>query len=175
MKVRKTLEAWPLRLRLGAEYDLRANEVTATAECRDTILGGEFTLDVLHRAVEYRKQFDLGGVSQVALKGRCDLSNLGASGADRRDRLDVSFGFVIEPKVTEVSGVSAHFSSTTRGYDVITEIPLSKLVSAEVCGHLTLPVPRAEFSANSGGGGRLTVGRGNVKAHVAQINAVINL
>ena len=123
MKVRKTLEAWPLRLRLGAEYDLRANEVAATAECRDTILGGEFTLDVLHRAVEYRKQFDLGGVSQVALKGRCDLSNLGASGADRRDRLDVSFGFVIEPKVTEVSGVGAHFSSTTRGPDVITEIP----------------------------------------------------
>ena len=45
MKVRKTLEAWPLRLRLGAEYDLRANEVAATAECRDTILGGEFTLE----------------------------------------------------------------------------------------------------------------------------------
>jgi hypothetical protein len=29
--------------------------------------------------------------------------------------------------------------------------------------------------AHSGGGGRLSVGRGAIQAHVAQINAVVNL
>ena len=68
---------WPLKFRLGAEYDVQANDVTATAECRDAFLGGEVTLDVLHRSVEYSKRFDLGGVSQIALRGRCDLGDLG--------------------------------------------------------------------------------------------------
>ena len=62
-----------------------------------------------------------------------------------------------------------------RGYYVSTEVPVSDLVSAEICGHLTLPIPRAEFVAHSGGGGRLSVGRGAIQAHVAQINAVVNL
>ena len=52
---------------------------------------------------------------------------------------------------------------------------MSKLVSAEVCGHLTLPLPRAEFHAHTWGGGRLTVGEGGLGMHVAQINAVIDL
>jgi hypothetical protein len=57
-----------------------------------------------------------------------------------------------------------------------TEIPLSKLVSAELCGHLSLPLPTAEFTAHTRGGKRLTVGRhGNVTAHVAQVNAIVNL
>ena len=55
------------------------------------------------------------------------------------------------------------------------QVPVSKLVSAEVCGHLTLPLPRAEFHAHTGGGGRLTVGEGGLGMHVAQINAVIDL
>ena len=113
-----------------------------------------------------------GGVSQLALRGRCDMG-------EGRDRWDASFGFVIEPKVsTSRTGVSTHVANTTNGFDIMAEVPLSKVVSAEVCGHLTLPLPTAEFMAHTrgGGGGRLTVGRhGNVTAHVAQINAVVTL
>ena len=54
MKVRKTLDAWPLTFKAGAEYDRVRNELNATAECRDAFLGGEFSVDVLHKAVEYK-------------------------------------------------------------------------------------------------------------------------
>lgn len=175
---------WPLKFRLGAEYDVQANDVTATAECRDAFLGGEVTLDVLHRSVEYSKRFDLGGVSQIALRGRCDLGDLGGGSRGGKSssglsslarRFDASFGFVIEPKAAEVRGIGTTVSSTTKGYDVVAEIPLSKLLSAEVCGHVSVPLPTAEFTAHTAGGGRLALGRGNVTAHVAQINAVVNL
>lgn len=195
VKVRKTLDAWPLTFKAGAEYDRVRNELNATAECRDAFLGGEFTLDVLHRAVEYSKTFDLGGVSRVSLRGRCDVGGLGAPLAgfvpgrrkkkhrrplddrpNRGDGWNASFGFTVEPSVRETSrGVRTELVGTTGGYDVSTEVPVSDLVSAEICGHLTLPMPRAEFVAHSGGGGRLSVGRGAIQAHVAQINAVVNL
>ena len=112
----------------------------------------------------------LGGVSQLALRGRCNLG-------EGHDRWDASFGFVIEPRASAgPMGVSTHLSNTTKGYDIVTEVPVSKLVSAEFCGHLSLPLPTAEFTAHTRGGGRLTVGRqGNVTAHVAQINAIVNL
>ena len=76
--MRKTLDAWPLTFKAGAEYDRVRNELNATAECRDAFLGGEFSVDVLHKAVEYSKTFDLGGVSRVSLRGRCDVGGLGA-------------------------------------------------------------------------------------------------
>ena len=78
-------------------------------------------------------------------------------------------------KAAEVRGIGTTVSSTTKGYDVVAEIPLSKLLSAEVCGHVSVPLPTAEFTAHTAGGGRLALGRGNVTAHVAQINAVVNL
>lgn len=128
---------WPLRLKVGGEYDLKEQDFKATAECHDAVLGGEFSFDVMHSSVEYAKRFDLGGVSQLALKGRCNLG-------DGRERWDASFGFVIEPKASAGPlGVSTHVSNTTKGYDVVTEIPVSKLVSAELCGHLSLPLPVA--------------------------------
>ena len=195
VKVRKTLDAWPLTFKAGAEYDRVRNELNATAECRDAFLGGEFSVDVLHKAVEYSKTFDLGGVSRVSLRGRCDVGGLGAPFArlvpsrkkktrkrlvddrpTRGDGWNASFGFTVEPSVRETSrGVRTELVGTTGGYDVSTEVPVSDLVSAEICGHLTLPMPRAEFVAHSGGGGRLSVGRGAIQAHVAQINAVVNL
>ena len=195
VKVRKTLDVWPLTFKAGAEYDRVRNELNATAECRDAFLGGEFTVDVLHKAVEYSKTFDLGGVSRVSLRGRCDVGVLGAPfGAFARrkkkkksDRLvddrargdgglNASFGFTVEPSVRESrNGVRTELVGTTAGYDVSTKVPVSDLISAEICGHLSLPVPRAEFVAHSGGGGRLSVGRGSIQAHVAQINAVVNL
>lgn len=56
----------------------------------------------------------LGGVSQLALKGRCNLG-------EGQDRFDATFGFVIEPKASAgPMGVSTHVSNTTRGYDVRT-------------------------------------------------------
>ena len=193
--MRKTLDAWPLTFKAGAEYDRVRNELNATAECRDAFLGGEFSVDVLHKAVEYSKTFDLGGVSRVSLSGRCDVGGLGAPFArlvpvrkkKTRKRLvddrpardngwNASFGFTVEPSVRETSrGVRTELVGTTGGYDVSTEVPVSDLVSAEICGHLTLPIPRAEFVAHSGGGGRVSVGRGSIQAHVAQINAVVNL
>lgn len=42
------------------EYDIKEKDFTATAECHDAVLGGEFTFDVLHKSVEYAKRFDLG-------------------------------------------------------------------------------------------------------------------
>ena len=42
-------------------------DFTATAECHDSVLGGEFSLDVLHKSVEYAKRFDLGGAAQGEL------------------------------------------------------------------------------------------------------------
>ena len=136
------------------------------------------------------------GVSKVSLRGRCDVGVLGAPfGAFARNRkkkkksdrlvddrvsgdggLNASFGFTVEPSVRESNnGVRCELVGTTGGYDVSTEVPVSDLISAEICGHLSLPVPRAEFVAHSGGGGRLSVGRGSIQAHVAQINAVVNL
>ena len=122
MKVRKTLDAWPLTFKAGAEYDRVRNELNATAECRDAFLGGEFSVDVLHKAVEYSKTFDLGGVSRVSLSGRCDVGGLGAPFARlvpgrkkktrkrlvddrpaRGDGWNASFGFSVEPSVREQS------------------------------------------------------------------------
>ena len=40
-------------------------DFTATAECHDSVLGGEFSLDVLHKSVEYAKRFDLGELAQA--------------------------------------------------------------------------------------------------------------
>lgn len=200
VKVRKTLTLWPLTFTGGVQYDVPLNELSATAECRDAFLGGEFSVDVLHKAVEYRKSFDLGGVSQISLRGRCDVGDVGSFGMPsfgRRRRSsqrltngdstrpwNCSFGFVVEPTSFTGSGGSkrgmgkgfkASCLGTTDGYDVVTEVPLSALVSAELCGHLSLPLPRAEFTAHSAGGGRVSLGRGRVEAHVAQINVVVNL
>ena len=44
----------------GGEYNVKDRNFTATAECHDSVLGGEFSLDVLHKSVEYAKRFDLG-------------------------------------------------------------------------------------------------------------------
>ena len=195
--MRKTVDAWPLTFKAGAEYDRVTDELNATAECRDAFLGGAFTLDVLHKAVEYSKTFDLEGIARVSLRGRCDVGGWGARlagvapgrkrrrrdgrfpSADRASRGDswnASFGFTVEPSVRETNrGVRTEMVGTTGGYDVSTEVPVSDLVSAEICGHLSLPTPRAEFAARSGGGGRLSVGRGAIQAHIAQINAVVNL
>ena len=200
VKVRKTLTLWPLTFTGGVQYDVPLNELSATAECRDAFLGGEFSVDVLHKAVEYRKSFDLGGVSQISLRGRCDVGDVGSFGMPsfgRRRRSsqrltngdstrpwNCSFGFVVEPTSFTGSGGSkrgmgkgfkASCLGTTDGYDVVTEVPLSALISAELCGHLSLPLPRAEFTAHSAGGGRGSLGRGRVEAHVAQINVVVNL
>jgi hypothetical protein len=186
------MDVWPLTFKAGLEYDRFLKEVNATAECRDAFFGGEFSLDALHRAVEYSKTFDVGGVTQITLKGRCDVGDLftpsagagvgnrkgsgsGASGGD--GGWNASFGFSVEPKVTEHSktGVKGSFIGTKHGYDVICEAPLSDLISAEVCGHFTVPAPRAEFAAHTGGGGRVSLGRGSVTAHDAQINVVVTL
>ncbi len=177
MKARKEIQAWPLKVKLGAEYDLVAKKFQGHADCHDSLLGGELSFDILHSNVEYTKRFDLGEVSSIGVRARCDLSNLGSPGR-RADRgWDASLGFTIEPKRTHGPlGANTRVSNTRgSGYDIVTEVPVSQLVSAEVCGHLTLPLPRAEFHARTGGGGRLTVGEGGLGMHVAQINAVIDL
>ena len=177
-------------------YDIPLNELSATAECRDAFLGGEFSVDVLHKAVEYSKTFDLGGVSQISLRGRCDVGDFGAipmlSMRKKKKRSidslskqwNASFGFTVEPKSFDNKGqrlsnrlgrLKASCQGTQQGYDVITEIPLSELISAELCGHLSLPLPKAEFTAHSAGGGRVSLGRGKINAHVAQINVLVNL
>ena len=177
VKARKEIAAWPLKVKLGAEYDLIAKKFSGHADCHDSLLGGELSFDVLHSNVEYTKRFDLGDVSSIGIRARCDLSNLGSGSRRTSDRWDASFGFTIEPKQSRGPlGANTRVSNTRgSGYDVVTEVPVSKLVSAEVCGHLTLPLPRAEFHAHTGGGGRLTVGEGGLGMHVAQINAVIDL
>ena len=177
VKARKEIQAWPLKVKLGAEYDLVAKKFQGHADCHDSLLGGELSFDILHSNVEYTKRFDLGEVSSIGVRARCDLSNLGSPGR-RADRgWDASLGFTIEPKRTHGPlGANTRVSNTRgSGYDIVTEVPVSQLVSAEVCGHLTLPLPRAEFHARTGGGGRLTVGEGGLGMHVAQINAVIDL
>jgi hypothetical protein len=179
VKARKEIAAWPLKVKLGAEYDLIAKKFSGHADCHDSLLGGELSFDVLHSNVEYTKRFDLGDVSSIGIRARCDLSNLGSHSGSRTrmDRWDASFGFTIEPRQSRGPlGANTRVSNTRgSGYDVVTEVLVSKLVSAEVCGHLTLPLPRAEFHAHTGGGGRLTVGEGGLGMHVAQINAVIDL
>jgi hypothetical protein len=148
--VRKRVDAWPLRVRVQAEYDLKARTYDLGAECHDALLGGEITVDLLHSAVEYVKRFDLGGSSRIALKGRCDVSRGGGGGGGSfADRFDASFGFVIEAKRDIVGNGSdgsysrdgsyrnpiTTVSSTAKGYDVRAELPLSKARS------LITPVP----------------------------------
>ena len=41
--------------------------------------------------------------------------------------------------------------------------------------HVSVPLPSAEFTARARGGGRIAVGSGAIVAHVAQINAIVNL
>ena len=96
MKARKEIQAWPLKVKLGAEYDLVAKKFQGHADCHDSLLGGELSFDILHSNVEYTKRFDLGEVSSIGVRARCDLSNLGSHGR-RADRgWDASLGFTIE-------------------------------------------------------------------------------
>ena len=44
-----------------------------------------------------------------------------------------------------------------------------------MCWHVSVPLPSAEFTARARGGGRIAVGSGAIVAHVAQINAIVNL
>ena len=128
VKARKEIAAWPLKVKLGAEYDLIAKKFSGHADCHDSLLGGELSFDVLHSNVEYTKRFDLGDVSSIGIRARCDLSNLGSHSGSRTrmDRWDASFGFTIEPKQSRGPlGANTRVSNTRgSGYDVVTEVSL---------------------------------------------------
>ena len=128
VKARKEIAAWPLKVKLGAEYDLIAKKFSGHADCHDSLLGGELSFDVLHSNVEYTKRFDLGDVSSIGIRARCDLSNLGSHSGTRTrmDRCDASFGFTIEPKQSRGPlGANTPVSNTRgSGYDVVTEVSL---------------------------------------------------
>ena len=117
-----------LKVKLGAEYDLIAKKFSGHADCHDSLLGGELSFDVLHSNVEYTKRFDLGDVSSIGIRARCDLSNLGSHSGSRTrmDRWDASFGFTIEPKQSRGPlGANTRVSNTRgSGYDVVTEVSL---------------------------------------------------
>ena len=126
VKARKEIAAWPLKVKLGAEYDLIAKKFSGHADCHDSLLGGELSFDVLHSNVEYTKRFDLGDVSSIGIRARCDLSNLGSGSRRTSDRWDASFGFTIEPKQSRGPlGANTRVSNTRgSGYDVVTEVSL---------------------------------------------------
>ena len=126
MKARKEIAAWPLKVKLGAEYDLIAKKFSGHADCHDSLLGGELSFDVLHSNVEYTKRFDLGDVSSIGMRSRCYLSNLGSGSRRTSDRWDASFGFTIEPKQSRGPlGANTRVSNTRgSGYDVVTEVSL---------------------------------------------------
>jgi len=115
VKARKEIAAWPLKVKLGAEYDLIAKKFSGHADCHDSLLGGELS-------------FDVRDVSSIGIRARCDLSNLGSHSGSRTrmDRWDASFGFTIEPKQSRGPlGANTRVSNTRgSGYDVVTEVSL---------------------------------------------------
>ena len=99
MKVRKTLDVWPLTFKAGAEYDRVRNELNATAECRDAFLGGEFgpQFGLRNRRDESYSHDDDDSVAENSAHSFCCAVAMLGGGAQIHDHVQGSGSSTAQP------------------------------------------------------------------------------
>jgi len=160
VKLRKKINLWPLRLTLGADYDVQKKEWEGVCSCKDKLLGGRLSINIPQKHFDYRKSISVGGTSVLSFRSACTYTEAGM--------WRTSIGVVMEP----VHGTEA--VAALNSFDIRTKVPLAPALRAEIRGSVTLPLPAAEYAADSEGLS-ISLGQGGFLLHVAQVNAIIRL
>lgn len=168
LKLRKRIE-WaplPIRVNLKADYDTETREFSYGMTCKDTLLGGRFSLNLAQNSIEYRKRFPCPNGMTVSLNGTVRLEDRTVKPTVWAQLEFGSSGSAGDSRATLVHG------PTGDSWDVRQRLRVLKGLKFEVCGSTKVPTPAARFSSDHG---RLSVGEGAFHLHVAEINAVVSL
>ncbi|WZN62935.1 hypothetical protein HKI87_06g44800 [Chloropicon roscoffensis] len=164
LKVRKKLDLWPIKLSAGLDYNFEKEEVTWVASCKDQILGGRVTLDLNHKTVNYSKDFDLSGGPSFRLQVQCPYNRL-PSGQLPKPTVGINF--------TSGRGNRRVTSVGANSFDVRTKVPISRMLRAEVCGNVKLPMLRPQYTVGSSSIESVFDVEGRFEIHVAEVNALL--
>eukprot|EP00887_Chlorella_sp_A99_P001041 scaffold14.g1041.t1 len=149
-----------------ADYDTETREFSYGMTCKDTLLGGRFSLNLAQNSIEYRKRFPCPNGMTVSLNGTVRLEDRTVKPTVWAQLEFGSSGSAGDSRATLVHG------PTGDSWDVRQRLRVLKGLKFEVCGSTKVPTPAARFSSDHG---RLSVGEGAFHLHVAEINAVVSL
>jgi len=171
IKLRKALVVYPLKVRLGVDFNVRTKQLSYHAMCKETILGGTIGLNTDCQEIVYRKEIPLAapGLSttfSLAAEARASYQPLlDRQARDFRPRLMLG-----------IHSGSNNFSMVRNSFDVRQKVRVTDHFQAEVCANLAIPLPDSEFRWEAtGDASALSVGRGDVHLHVSQLNAIFKL
>lgn len=161
IKVRKLVDVWLLRFKLGFDYDVSTDILSPVGSCKEKITGGSLRVDAGRRKLEYCKSFDLGNATCFSIRGSCNYTVLAG------DALQPRLFFMME------GSRQGMWARTNReGFDLRTKVPLLPVLSAEVCGNVKVPLPASEYSQEAQDR-RLVIGTGDLHLHIAEVNAYL--
>ena len=110
------------------------------------------------------KDFDLSGGPSFRLQVQCPYNRL-PSGQLPKPTVGINF--------TSGRGNRRVTSVGANSFDVRTKVPISRMLRAEVCGNVKLPMLRPQYTVGSSSIESVFDVEGRFEIHVAEVNALL--
>ena len=172
LKLRRRVDAWPLRFVLKADYDTHTKEFSYGCSATDQLFGGRFSLNMPEQRIQYKKRFSMPNGAFLCIIGSCGIPS-----NDPMRSLEPDIGVLLEFG-SDSSSMNEYDTSPSavwvgNSFDIKKRLTLYKGIGVEVCGNAALPQPTAHFSPNNEAS--LHFCQGAFRVHIAELNVVVTI